>query len=80
MNKKIATVILSSSFLIPTTLYAHQVSQKMQKNYTHEKIVGKDRYETESCQGVYQRLSVFCISGECNPGMCLLKISMIVSD
>lgn len=46
MNKKIATVILSSSFLIPTTLYAHQVSQKMQKNYTHDKIVGKDRYET----------------------------------
>ena len=46
MNKKIATVLLSSSFLIPTTLYAHQVSEKMQKNYTHDKIVGKDRYET----------------------------------
>lgn len=46
MNKKIATVLLSGSFLVPTTLYAHQVSEKMQRSYSHDKIVGKDRYET----------------------------------
>lgn len=45
-HKKIAALALACGVLLPSTVYGFQLWETLGREYTHERIIGRDRYET----------------------------------